>query len=106
MGLVALVTVVGYLAVPTTRVKLVWNRESIGYFIFTGLFETVGLLLVLYALSLGPVVIVAPIVSTLPLWVVLGSKFLLRDLEKITVRISLGAICVVLGTVAISLVNS
>ena len=103
VGLVALLTVVCYLAVPGTRGKLVWNRKSLGYFFFTGVFETAGLLLVLYALSFGPVVVVAPIVSTLPLWVVLGSTLLLRDLEKITMRISLGAICVVLGTIAISL---
>lgn len=102
VGLVALLTVIFYLAIPTTRGKLEWNRKSLGYFFFTGLFETVGLLLVLYALSVGPVVIVSPIVSTLPLWVVLGSALLLRDLEKITVRISIGAIFVVLGTIAIS----
>ncbi len=103
VGLVALVTVLFYMALPTTRDKLVWDRRCLVYFFFTGLFETIGLLLVLYALTLGPVVIVSPIVSTLPLWVVLGSKLLLRDLEKITPRIWLGALFVVLGTIAISL---
>jgi len=43
---------------------------------------------VLYALSAGPVVI--------------GSKLLLRDLERITTRIAIGAILVVIGTVAVS----
>jgi len=106
VGLIALLTVLIYLALPTTKDKLVWHPKCLGYFFFTGLFETIGLLLVLYALSLGPVVIVSPIVSTLPLWVILGSKFLLRDLERITPRIWLGAALVVLGTIAISLAKT
>jgi len=106
VGLVALSTVLIYLTLPTTKNKLVWHRKCLGYFFFTGLFETVGLLLVLYALSLGAVVIVSPIVSTLPLWVVLGSKLLLRDLERITPRIWMGALLVVLGTIAISLAKT
>ena len=103
VGAVALTTVLGYLALPTTKDKIIWNRQSAFYFIVSGAFEALGLLLVLYALSAGPVVIVAPISSTLPLWVILGSKLLLRDLEKITPRIVIGATLVVIGTVAISL---
>jgi len=44
------------------------------------------LLLVLYALSFGRVVMVTPLTATLPLWVVIGSKLFLRDVEKITTR--------------------
>ena len=95
-----------FLALPTTKDRLVWNRQSIGYFAIGGAFESLGLLLVLYALTYGPVVVVTPLTATLPLWVVLGSKLFLRDLEKITPRIVTGAALVVAGTLAISLAKT
>jgi uncharacterized membrane protein len=64
------------------------------------------LLVVLYALSFGPVVMVTPLTATLPLWVVIGSKLFLRDVEKITTRTVIGAILVVAGTIAISLAEN
>jgi drug/metabolite transporter (DMT)-like permease len=41
--------------------------------------------------------------ATLPLWVVLGSKLFLRDVEKITPRTVAGAALVVTGTIAMAL---
>jgi len=103
VGAVGLLCTVSYLALPTTKEKLVFNKDSLGYFIAGGAFESLGLLLVLYALTFGPVVMVTPLTATLPLWVVLLSKIFLRDVEKITVRIVIGAALVVAGSVAISL---
>lgn len=105
VGVVGLACTAAYLALPGTKEKLVWNRQSIGYFIAGGAFESLGLLLVLYALSFGPVVMVTPLTATLPLWVVLLSKLFLRDVETITSRIVIGAALVVAGTIAISLVK-
>lgn len=82
-----------------------WNRASIGYFIAGGAVESLGLLLVLYALAFGPVVMVTLLTATLPLWVVMLGKMFLRDVEKITTRIVIGAALVVCGTIAISLVT-
>ena len=45
---------------------------------------------------------VTPLTATLPLWVVIASKLFLNDVEKITTRIAIGALFVVLGTIAIS----
>ena len=78
------------------------GKYFFGYFIAGGSFESLGLLLVLYALTFGPVVMVTPLTATLPLWVVIGSKLFLNDVEKITTRIAIGALLVVLGTIAIS----
>jgi drug/metabolite transporter, DME family len=103
VGIVGLLCTALFLALPTTKEKLVWNRQSIGYFAIGGAFESLGLLLVLFALTYGPVIVVTPLTATLPLWVVLGSKLFLRDLEKITPRITAGAILVVAGTITISL---
>ena len=103
VGIVGLICTAIFIALPTTKDRLVWNRQSIGYFAGGGAFESLGLLLVLYALTYGPVVVVTPLTATLPLWVVLGSKLFLRDLEKITPRIVAGAALVVAGTITITL---
>lgn len=106
VGVVGLFCTVFYLALPTTKEKLVWNKESLGYFIAGGAFESLGLLLVLYALTFGPVVMVTPLTATLPLWVVILSKLFLRDVENINARIVIGAALVVAGTIAIALAKS
>ncbi|MSP40096.1 MAG: DMT family transporter [Deltaproteobacteria bacterium] len=103
IGVVGLICTMLFLAAPSTKDKLVWHRRSVGYFIVGGSLESLGLLLVLYALSFGPVVMVTPLTATLPLWVVLGSKLFLSDVEKITSQTVVGAILVVAGTVAIAL---
>jgi len=103
IGVVGLFCTVAYLALPTTKEKLVWNRESLVYFVAGGAFESLGLLLVLYALSFGSVVMVTPLTATLPLWLVLLGKLFLRDVEKITTRTVIGAGLVVAGTIAITL---
>lgn len=103
VGVVGLFCTASYLALPTSKEKLVWNRQSLGYFIAGGSFESLGLLLVLYALTFGPVVMVTPLTATLPLWVVLLGKLFLRDVEKITTRTVIGAGLVVAGSIAITL---
>ena len=101
VGVVSLICFLLYL--PFSREPLVWNRRSLGPFIAAGAFETLGILLVITALSRGNVVIVSPLVGISPLWVLLGAVLFLRDLERINVRTILGTICVVVGTAAISL---
>jgi drug/metabolite transporter, DME family len=103
VGIVGLICTASFLALPTTRDRLVWNAQSLKYFIIGGTFESLGLLLVLYALTYGPVVLVTPLTATLPLWVVIGSKLFLNDVEIINRRIVIGAVLVVFGTIAISL---
>ena len=49
---------------------------------------------------------VTPLTATLPLWVVIGSKLYLRDVEKITTRTVIGTILVVAGTITISLAEN
>ena len=106
IGVVGLACTMLFLASPSTKDKLVWHRRSVGYFIAGGSLESLGLLLVLYALSFGPVVMVTPLTATLPLWVVIGSKLFLDDVEKITSRTVIGAILVIAGTIAITLAKT
>jgi uncharacterized membrane protein len=55
------------------------------------------------SLSLGRVVLVAPIAATYPVWALIGAKLFLRDVEKITLRTVIGILSVVAGTIAIHL---
>lgn len=101
VGAVSLLCFLLYM--PFSREPLVWNRRALGPFIAAGAFETLGILLVITALSIGEVVIVSPLVGISPLWVLLGTVLFLRDLERINWRTILGTLCVVAGTAAITL---
>jgi drug/metabolite transporter (DMT)-like permease len=105
IGIVSLPWLASYIVLPTKSEQPVWNRQSMGWFLMAAVFETLGILLVITALSLGQVVIVSPIVATSPLWILVGTWLFLRGIESLTLRTVLGAIFVVLGTIAISLVR-
>ena len=105
IGIVALPWLASATLLPGQKQRLVWDRRAMVPFLIAGTFETVGILLVIVALSVGQVVVVSPIVATSPLWIVLGSWLFLRDIERLTLRTILGAVCVVAGTIAISIVR-
>jgi drug/metabolite transporter (DMT)-like permease len=63
--------------------------------------NTVYLVAFYAALSLAPVAIVAPIVGASPLFVVVGALLFLQDRERVSARLTLGALLVVAGVVAI-----
>jgi drug/metabolite transporter (DMT)-like permease len=102
VGAVSLFWFMGYLAMPNTK-QPVWHRQAIFPFVCAGLFETLGILLNIMALSHGSVVVVSPIIATSPLWVLLASVVFLRDLEKLNARTVLASCCVVAGTITIAL---
>ena len=103
MGLVSLTGFLIYMAVSPTKEPLVWNRQAIRPFLSTGIFETFSLVLIITAISIGPVVVVAPIAASYPVWALIGAKLFLRDVEKITLKTVMGILSVVAGTVAILL---
>ena len=105
IGVVALPWLATYIVLPTEGELPVWNRRSMGWFLMAGVFETLGILLVIVALSVGEVVIVSPIVATSPLWIVVGTSLFLRGIETINLQTALGAVSVVAGTIAISVVR-
>jgi drug/metabolite transporter (DMT)-like permease len=106
IGVVALPWLGSYVVLPRKGAEQpVWNRQSIGPFLFAGVFETLGIVLVIAALSVGAVVIISPIVATSPLWILLGTWLFLRGIERLTLRAIIGALSVVAGTIAISLVR-
>ena len=64
MGTVSLAGFLIYLAASPRSQKLVWDRRSFWPFIGTGFFETFSILLIITAISMGRVVVVAPIHSS------------------------------------------
>lgn len=103
VGIVSLICLGGYLSLPIKTQRPVWSRKALWPFITAGLFETIGILMVITALSLGPVVVVSPIVATSPMWILLGTAIFLRGIERVNARTAIGALCVMGGTIAISL---
>jgi drug/metabolite transporter (DMT)-like permease len=107
VGLSSVVCLGAYLLISGRGKCMVWpNRQALRSFISASLFETIGFLLFSAAASSGPVVLIAPIMATTPMWVLLGSILLLRDLEKVTLRTAIGSAAVVAGTILIALDKS
>lgn len=105
VGPVSLLSFAMYYALPVCGEKLVWDRRAFWPFLISGVFETAAVLLMLFAFSLGPVVIVSPIASTTPIWTAILSAIFLREVERINLASVIGTVCVVAGVIAISLVK-
>jgi uncharacterized membrane protein len=103
MGLVSLLGFVIYRSLSPNKQRLDWNRKALWPFLSTGLFETLSIVFIMTSLSLGRVVVVAPIAATYPVWALIGAKIFLRDVEKITMKTVIGILSVVAGTIAIHL---
>lgn len=103
MGITSFSFVAAYIALPTTRARLLWRPRSLLPLLGAGLFETLSILLIITALSVGTVVIVAPIAGTYPLWVTLATVVFSRNLEQVNARTMMATVCVVAGTAAIHL---
>jgi uncharacterized membrane protein len=103
MGLVSLAGFSIYRLASPRRQRLDWNRKALGPFLSTGIFETLSIVFIMTSLSVGRVVVVAPIAATYPVWALIGAKIFLRDVEKITLKTVIGILSVVAGTIAIHL---
>jgi drug/metabolite transporter (DMT)-like permease len=103
VGPVSLIAFALFYWSPLNTEKLMWDRRALVPFMFSGLGETLSVLFLLFAYSTGPVVIVAPISSTVPVWTMLLAAIFQRDLERFTKASVIGSVLVVIGVVAISL---
>ena len=86
-----------------SRLYISFKTDDLLLFAAAGISLAVAWLFLFYALSFGDVVIVAPLASLHPLVVVGLSYFFLKEIEKVTQKIVLGAIMVVLGVVLITI---
>lgn len=77
------------------------SRRSFGWFVATGVAHTTAMLSSFYALSFGKIVIVDPLISASPVLTLFLSALFLKDLESITPRVVMGAICTVIGSILV-----
>ena len=103
MGTVSLGGFLIYFAVSPRSQRLVWNRQALGPFLATGVCETTSILLIITAISMGRVVIVAPIAASYPVWSLILSAIFLRDVESVNGKVIAGILSVVAGNFAIHL---
>ena len=101
MGAVSLGGFAIYLAVSPRTQRLVWNRRALRPFLGTGLCETMSILCIITAISMGRVVIVAPLAASYPVWSVIQSAIFLRQMESINWQVVAGILSVVAGNFAI-----
>jgi DME family drug/metabolite transporter len=101
MGAVSLGGFLIYLAGSPASHRLVWNRQAIGPFLATGLCETLSILFIITAISLGRVVVVVPIATSYPVWSLIQARIFLRDVESVSWKIVTGILSVVAGNFAI-----
>lgn len=103
MGFVSLVGFLVYVVFSHHDQQLIWARKAFWPFLWTGIFETLSIVFIITALSIGRVVIIAPIAASYPVWALVGAKLFLGDVERITGKTVIGILSVVAGTVAIHL---
>jgi uncharacterized membrane protein len=78
-------------------------RRSRFFIVLAGITATAGLAMMYAALTQARVIIVAPIAALNPLIAILLAHLFLRRLERVTLRIVVGALLVMAGVTAITL---
>jgi uncharacterized membrane protein len=85
------------------KAALKLTHRSAAWLFTAALFNTAATLSVFYALSHGKVVIVEPLVSSNPVLTLLFTAIFLRDLEALNLRVIVGALLTVTGTILVVL---
>lgn len=95
----------GWLVVVLTssalRARIYWGRTA-GWFAVSGLLASLALLSQFYALRIGDVSAVSPIVAAQPLAVLVLSILFLGGIERVSKKMVLGGIAIVLGALLVS----
>src|SRR5262245_34028067 len=98
----ALVAFTAFLLASGRRDEMVCRGKSLGYFIAAGVAENASVFMTVVALGLGTVSVVTPLTATGPIFVLLMSFAFLRGIERLTTRIVVGTLLIVLGVYLIT----
>ncbi|MBI2359089.1 MAG: DMT family transporter [Deltaproteobacteria bacterium] len=79
------------------------NKDSLVFYVPAGVVVSLGMVSIYYALDLGEVTVVIPISSTGPFFSLILSALFLRDVERVTLKIVLGACLIIAGVLLITL---
>lgn len=79
------------------------NRGCLPFYLAAGVAVSLGMVSIYYALDLGKVTVVIPISSTGPLFALTLSALFLRDVERVTLKIVMGACLIIAGVLLIAL---
>ena len=79
-----------------------WNNAK--FFFLSGIFVSIGFVFGFLAFSKGDLIIVAPLVSMMPLFALILSHLILKKHETITKNIIIGTVFIVLGVAILALV--
>ncbi len=100
-AMIVLLPLVGYAAARNPELRA-WDRKSLAMVAVSGLSTAMALVAQFFAVQRADVVIVAPILATFPLWTLLLSHLFIARLERITLRLTIGALLAVAGVVAVT----
>jgi uncharacterized membrane protein len=79
------------------------DRKSLPFYLPAGVAVSLGMVSIYYALDLGKVTVIIPISSTGPFFSLIFSAIFLRDVERVTLRIVMGAGLIIAGVLLITL---
>lgn len=96
----------GFMNVGEIKVAATVQRKAFFWVALSGIFSSVGVLSMYFALSYVPVMIAAPISNVNPLITLVLAHFFLSQHEKITMRVIVGAVVVVLGVILVTVGRS
>jgi len=87
------------------RQALKLNRQSGGWLFAAALVNTGAILSVFSALNVGKVVKVEPLIACSPLLTILWAGIFLREIERLSARVVIGALVTVTGTILVATVK-
>ena len=85
------------------KIVLPVNNEGTKYLVISGFVTSFALMTLFFALSFGSVVLVTPLSGTAPLFVLIFSHVFLKQVEKVTPFLVIGAIVIVLGSALVAI---
>ena len=95
------IPVVSIIALRSPAIRA-FDWKSMGFVCLSGLSTTVSIVAQLFAVQRADVLIVAPILATFPLWTLLLAHIFIARLERITLRLTIGAVVTVAGVAAVA----
>ncbi len=79
------------------------NKHCLPWYLGAGVAVSIAMTSIYYALDLGKVTVVIPVASTGPFFSLVLSALFLRDVERVTLKIVLGAALIVGGVILLTL---